>query len=72
MKTFSLAFVVALAVAAALAAGRYTGIPAQQNGAAILFVMDRFTGDVSICGVAGCQKLAVVTPRPAPAAAPTP
>lgn len=69
MKVFSLAFVIALALAAAIAGGRFTGIGAQQNGAAILFVMDRFTGDVSICGIAGCQPLETVV-RPSPPAPP--
>ena len=64
MKIFSLAFIIALAAAAALVAGRYSGLPAQQNGNAILFVMDRFTGSVSICGVAGCQQLPTVARAP--------
>jgi hypothetical protein len=68
MRIFSLAFLIALVAAAALVAGRYSVVTAQQNDSAILFVTDRFTGNVTICGVAGCRPLrTIVETRPAPA-----
>lgn len=60
MKTFAVAFFLAVIGAAALISGRYTSVASQQSSSAILFVTDRFTGDVTICGIAGCRPLQVV------------
>lgn len=60
MRTFSLAFLLALLGAAYLISGRYATVAAEQNGNAILFVTDRFSGTVSICGVAGCRRLPTI------------
>ncbi len=60
MKTFAVAFFLAVIAAAALLSGRYASVASQQNGSAILFVTDRFTGAVKICGIAGCRPLKIV------------
>ena len=57
MRTFGLLFSIAVIVAAALISGRYSAHTEQQNGSAVVFVVDRFTGSVVICGIGGCNPL---------------
>lgn len=60
MKTFGLLFSIALLGSAALISGRYATVAGDQNGSAVVFVVDRFTGKVTICGIGGCSPLGPV------------
>ena len=53
----ALLIAVAIAAAGALIGGRYQTVSVSNNGVGIVYITDRFTGDVRVCATISCKQL---------------
>ena len=55
----ALLIAVAIVAAGALIGGRYQTVSVSNNGVGIVYITDRFTGDVRVCAAGSCKQLSL-------------